>query len=286
MYICKNLSLPILSPLLSLLISFQCAEAATLGLPFEVWKTYMGTYRDKGTLQAFRNVYRAGGIAGFYRGFQPKMVESFLKGGILLYAKEAAIGVLKEADVKPVTAGLIGGFIGGVAQVTVMGPCTFLVTAAVTGNPSIGMLQRVSTTFKTHGFGGFYAGGTALVFRQGSNWASRQGFTDAVRVMFQKSHGPNGSKKLSTLEEATSGVIGGCLSTWNQPFEVMRIEAQAVAARGDKPLGMLATARLIVKGHGVLGLFQGIIPRMGLCVWQTLFMVTVPYLMKGYYGSK
>ena len=92
--------------------------------------------------------------------------------------------------------------------------------------------------------------------------------------------------------------IGGCLSTWNQPFEVMRIEAQAAAARGDKPQGMLATGASVLKSHGIGGLFKGnvwvmtfifvdlyiyiigVIPRMGICVWQTLFMVTVPHLIK------
>lgn len=257
----------------------QCAEAATLGMPFEVWKTYMGTYRDKSTMDAFRILYREGGVRGFYKGLQPKLVESFLKGGILLYAKEASLRVLGNMGVAPVTAGVAAGFLGGVAQVTVMGPCTFLVTAAVTGDKSIGLFQRISNTLKVQGIGGFYAGGTALVFRQGSNWASRQGLTDVVRVLFQKSHA-DGSKKLSMWEEAASGVVGGCLSTWNQPFEVLRIQAQAAGARGEASQGMLSTAAMIVRQHGVLGLFQGVVPRMGLCVWQTLFMVTVPYIMK------
>jgi hypothetical protein len=40
--------------------------------------------------------------------------------------------------------------------------------------------------------------------------------------------------KLTPLEETMSGIIGGALSTWNQPFEVMRIEAQAAAAKGQE----------------------------------------------------
>ena len=70
------------------------------------------------------------------------------------------------------------------------------------------------------------------------------------------------------------------LSTWNQPFEVLRIEAQANAAKGLPPMNMVKTASLIIKESGPLGLFQGIVPRIGLCVWQTLFMVTLPYVLK------
>ena len=36
-------------------------EAATLGMPFEVWKTRMGRFRNESTLQALRGVYTNGG---------------------------------------------------------------------------------------------------------------------------------------------------------------------------------------------------------------------------------
>lgn len=86
--------------------------------------------------------------------------------------------------------------------------------------------------------------------------------------------------KLTVTEEAISGIIGGSLSTWNQPFEVLRIEAQAAAAKGLPPRNIVQTCKHIVGESGVLGLFQGIAPRMGLCIWQTLFLVTVPRLLK------
>lgn len=127
----------------------------------------MGTYRNQGTMEALRNVYNKGGVKGFWAGWQPKMVESFLKGGILLFSKEAIIRSTSAMGMSEVYSGLIGGFGGGVAQVTVMGPCTFLVTAAVTGDKSVSLLSRVQNTWKTQGIGGFYRGGTALILRQG-----------------------------------------------------------------------------------------------------------------------
>ena len=39
----------------------QCAEAASLGLPFEVWKTHMGTYRTQGVVESFKNIYAING---------------------------------------------------------------------------------------------------------------------------------------------------------------------------------------------------------------------------------
>lgn len=54
--------------------SIQCMEAATLGMPFEVWKTHMARNRDQGTLTAFKNVYKNGGASAFWAGTSAKMV--------------------------------------------------------------------------------------------------------------------------------------------------------------------------------------------------------------------
>lgn len=267
----------------------QCIEAITVGLPFEVWKTHMGTYRNEGTVEAFRNVYKKGGVGAFWRGWEPKMVESFLKGGILLFAKEGIIRTATGAGLSEMTAGLLGGFGGGCAQVTVMGPCTFLVTAAVTGDKSISLYQRTVNTYREQGLKGFYRGGTALMLRQGSNWASRQFFTESVREYMKRRHLSEkdgvvaiSQVKLTVAEEAFSGIIGGAISTWNQPFEVMRIDAQAAATKGLPSRSFVQTFQHIMKENGPAGFFRGVIPRMGLCISQTLFLVTVPKLLKPY----
>ena len=89
-----------------------------------------------------------------------------------------------------------------------MGPCTFLVTAAVTGDKSVSVIQHARNTYSRHGIKGFYQGGTALMLRQGSNWASRQGFTDFVRSLFKKYRHGDENAKLTVMEEAISGIIG------------------------------------------------------------------------------
>jgi Mitochondrial carrier protein len=71
----------------------QCLEALTLGMPFEVWKTRMGRFREESTVRAFVNVYKAGGgglpgVASFWAGLGPKMIESASKGAVLLWSKE------------------------------------------------------------------------------------------------------------------------------------------------------------------------------------------------------
>jgi hypothetical protein len=180
-------------------------------MPFEVWKTYMGANQGVGTMQAFRSVYQSGGVGAFWKGWQPKMVESFLKGGILLFAKEGIIRTSKGMGCGEISAGILGGFGGGVAQVSIMGPCTFLVTASVAqagAAVQMGTMQRISHVMKTQGVAGFYKGGTALMLRQGSNWASRQGLTDVCRAQIRRHKGGDDKMKLSVLEEALAGTFG------------------------------------------------------------------------------
>jgi len=256
----------------------QCVEAATLGMPFEVWKTHMGRFRNESTIQAFGNVYKRGGIGAFWAGLGPKLVESASKGGILLWSKEAIARAMDTAGVNKTLTGFVAGGGGGVCQVAVMGPCTFLVTGAVTGDKSISQSQRIRQTWAKSGIKGFYPGGVPLAFRQMTNWASRQGFTEAIRgQMAVRIHG-NAKAKLTVAQEAGAGLLGGALSCWNHPFEVARIQMQSAAgdasASNAVKQNMMQVFSTVYKESGVSGLFKGVIPRVCLGMWQTLFMVS------------
>jgi len=260
----------------------QCTEAITLGMPLEVWKTHMGRYRSLSTAESFTTIYRENGLGGFWKGSAPKMVESATKGAVLVFAKDAIADGCASAGIGKVPTGFIAGAGGGVCQTVVMGPCTFLVTATVTGGGDVGAM--ISKTWREKGVRGFYPGGSAIAFRQATNWASRQGFTDAVRSRARLFFHNDPNAKLSTSQDALCGCLGGVLSSWNHPFEVARIEMQARAVAGQPALSMVGVFREVVQQYGVRGLFQGILPRMGLSIWQTLFMVSGATFIKDKLG--
>lgn len=252
-------------------------EAASLGMPFEVWKTRMGKFRNEGTVEAFVNVYKRAGIGGFWQGTAPKMVESASKGAVLLFAKEGIMNVVKPMDLGPTITGAIGGAGAGVCQTSVMGPCTFVVTAVVTGSKDTSVTKTISTTWAEKGIKGFYPGASAIAARQASNWAMRQGFTEFV---IDKMKQALGVEKLSMPQQALCGAIGGTMATCNQPFEVSRIAMQSAAFEGKPKLSLPSTMGMIVREQGAMGLFAGIVPRICLGIWQTIFMVTVPKILK------
>lgn len=273
----ENTNMPIIDVAIGPLI--QMAEAASLGMPFEVWKTRMGRQRTESTTQAFANIYKDGGVKAFWRGTQAKMFESATKGAILMYAKEGINDSLLAAGWQPGMAGVMAGAGGGIAQVSVMGPCTYLVTGAV-NDPGKSMAERIRTTYARGGVAGFYPGGVAIAFRQATNWASRQGFTEVVRAQAKRTLHGDENAKLSKWEEVGCGITGGTLASWNHPFEVARIEAQSRGNAGQPVGNMVSVMRDIVREGGVGGLFRGIIPRIGLGIWQTLFMVTGAKMVK------
>ena len=255
----------------------QCMSTVTLGQPFEVWKTRMGRHRSETSAESLRHLIRTGGMRSLYLGTGPKLVESATKGGVLLVVKDALADNLRRLGFSQTVAGFIGGAGGGVAQTLVMGPCTFVVTALVLGDgkhSTVSVSDFVAATWRAKGLRGFYPGCSAIAARQASNWASRVGFTEAVRARIAAFFHGDPQCRLSMREEAAAGIIGGVLSCWNHPFEVARIEMQARAIAGEVELPMSQVLRAVHAEYGMCGLFQGLLPRMGLNVWLTLFMVS------------
>lgn len=267
--------------------ALQCVEAATLGMPFEVWKTRMGRFRSESSIEAFCNVYRRGGALAFWQGTSAKLIESASKGAVLLYTKELLLSAMTNAGWNETFAGCVAGAGGGVAQTVVMSPCTFVITSLVTGSSRDATISTIiRNTFRNNGLRGFYSGASAIAFRQATNWASRQGITEFVRGQMKKraryrsGQGQCDNPKLTVRDEAIAGIMGGALSTWNQPFEVARITMQSTVNEGGPRRSLSMTLIHVIKTDGFFALYKGIIPRIGLGVWQTLFMVTGAKLLR------
>lgn len=100
-----------------------------------------------------------------------------------------------------------------------------------------------------------------------------------MRIRMRRSRYGDDTHRLSKGEEAMCGVVGGFLASWNHPFEVARIEMQARANAGQEALNLQRVLSLVWREHGIAGLFQGVVPRIGLNIWQTLFMVSMVHVI-------
>ena len=94
--------------------------------------------------------------------------------------------------------------------------------------------------------------------------------------------GKESSQKLSTSERILASALGGGLSAWNQPIEVVRVEMQSKTEDPNRPKKMTVgnTFRYIYGTSGIKGLYRGVAPRIGLGVWQTVCMVALGDIAK------
>lgn len=74
-----------------------------------------------------------------------------------------------------------------------------------------------------------------------------------------------------------ASVLGGGLSAWNQPIEVIRVEMQSKKEDPNRPKKMTigTTFKYIYQTNGLKGLYRGVTPRIGLSIWQTVCMVAM-----------
>lgn len=268
------------------------SEVTTLGQPLEVVKTTMAANRGFTLPQAVKHVWSRGGIAGFYQGLIPwAWIEASTKGAVLLFVSAEAEYRFKTLGANNFLAGMGGGVAGGVAQAYMtMGFCTCMKTveitrakqAAVAGVAQQSSFQVFKDIYKKEGIRGINKGVNAVAIRQMTNWGSRFGLSRLAEEGIKNITGKGKDDKLSAVEKIGASILGGGLSAWNQPIEVIRVEMQSKTSDPNRPknLGVASTARYIYQSNGIKGLYRGVAPRIGLSVWQTVFMVAFGDIFK------
>jgi hypothetical protein len=174
---------------------------------------------------------------------------------------------------------------GGLAQAyATMGFCTCMKTVEITQHKLAAQGIKPPSTFATfadiyrkEGIRGINKGVNAVAIRQVTNWGSRFGLSrlaeNGIRKMTNKENG----ERLSAIERVTASALGGGLSAWNQPIEVIRVEMQSKTVDPNRPKNLTVGKALkyIYSQNGVKGLYRGVTPRIGLGVWQTVCMVAL-----------
>lgn len=268
-------------------------EVTTLGQPLEVVKTTMAANRGDTFRCALGKVWGRGGVFGFYQGLIPwAWIEASTKGAVLLFVASEAEYVARTFGARDFTAGIAGGVVGGVAQAyATMGFCTCMKTVeitksklAATGVKPPGTFSTFAEIYRKDGIKGINKGVNAVAIRQMTNWGSRFGLSRLAEQGIRKVTGKENGGNLSVWEKILASTLGGGLSAWNQPIEVIRVEMQSKKEDPNRPKKMTVanTAQYIYSNNGLKGLYRGVAPRIGLGVWQTICMVAMGDIAKTY----
>lgn len=261
-------------------------EVTTLGQPLEVVKTTMAANRADGFGGAIGRIWSRGGVLGFYQGLIPwAWIEASTKGAVLLFVASEAEYYAKSFGANSFVAGISGGMVGGLAQAyATMGFCTCMKTVEITkhkvaasGMKPPGTMETFMDIWRREGIRGINKGVNAVAVRQVTNWGSRFGLSRVAETGIRKVTGKEGGEKLSVLEKITASALGGGLSAWNQPIEVIRVEMQSKTVDPNRPKNLTVgkAAKYIYSQNGMKGLYRGVAPRIGLGVWQTVCMVAL-----------
>lgn len=183
------------------------------------------------------------------------------------------------------TAGVSGGVLGGVAQAyATMGFCTCMKTVeitksklAATGVKPQGTIATFMDIYRKEGIKGINKGVNAVAIRQMTNWGSRFGLSRLAEQGIRKARGKEEGAKLVAWEKILASALGGGLTAWNQPIEVVRVEMQSKTVDPNRPAKMTVGSafKYIYSQNGIRGLYRGVVPRIGLGVWQTICMVAM-----------
>ena len=181
--------------------------------------------------------------------------------------------------------GIFGGVAGGVAQAyATMGFCTCMKTVEITkhkvaaaGMKPPGTLETFMDIWRREGIRGINRGVNAVAVRQVTNWGSRFGLSRVAEQGIRRATGKEEGQKLGVMEKITASALGGGLSAWNQPIEVIRVEMQSKTVDPNRPANLTVgkAARYIYSNNGLKGLYRGVTPRIGLGVWQTVCLVAL-----------
>jgi hypothetical protein len=221
-----------------------------------------------------------------YQGLIPwAWIEASTKGAVLLFVASEAEYHARALGAGDFTAGITGGITGGVAQAyATMGFCTCMKTVEITKSKLAAIGVKPPGTFATfmgiyrqEGIRGINKGVNAVAIRQMTNWGSRFGLSRLAEQGIRKVTGKEDGGALSAGEKILASALGGGLSAWNQPIEVIRVEMQSKTVDPNRPakLTVGSTFKYIYSQNGISGLYRGVAPRIGLGVWQTICMVAM-----------
>ncbi|KAH7215474.1 mitochondrial DNA replication protein [Fusarium oxysporum] len=274
--------------------SMNIFQVTSLGQPMEVVKTHVAANRGDNLRTAISKTWARGGVRAFYQGLIPwAWIECSTKGSILFLASNEVEYYSKAVfGASPAMAGALGGVAGGAAQsYLTMGMTTCMKTVEVTRPKNVqpgvcvpGTMEIFLGILRKEGIRGVNRGVNAVALRQISGWASRIGIARFAEGQIRSLQSKPADGKLSFWEKMAASTVGGALSCWNQPFEVLRVEMQSLVSGQNitsKPT-MTSAAKRILATSGPLGFFRGVVPRIGVAAWATICMVGFGDIAKEY----
>jgi Mitochondrial carrier protein len=100
---------------------------------------------------------------------------------------------------------------------------------STTGLKPPSTMKVFADIYRKEGLAGINKGVNAVAIRQMTNWGSRMALSRLAEQMLRNATGKQQNERLTAMDKIACSALGGGLSCWNQPIEVL----PALRSRGS-----------------------------------------------------
>eukprot|EP01034_Spumella_vulgaris_P035034 gene35034-43201_t len=229
--------------------SLAGAIGSTAGNPFDVLKTRMMATEGLKTpalMDSARELYKAQGMGGFYRGLQANVARAMVLNGTKMGVYDQISGMIKHSGVVPkgLPTQFTAAFCAGFFMACTVSPFDMIRTRLMNQPPDAkiynGFVDCAAKLFKENGTKGFYAGFIPI----GARFAP----TTCLQFIF--------FEHFVCTYVGVSALFAPWSWTTGNPFDVL--QTRVMATEGTAASSMIQAATAQYRGQGIAGFYRGI----------------------------
>lgn len=227
-----------------------------------------------------KNIYRNHGLFGLmYRSYFPYgMAQSITKGLPVLFVQHETSNYFhKNSNLSDNKISLLGGMLGGASQGLVVAPTQRLKTLIMTNPSKQGGSSFIMDTIKKEGMSTIFRGTHAMMLRRSIDWSIRFYGLSYVKNSLEEY---SGEKKM--WHSLLGGYIGGALSAFTLPIDVVIAKSQEAGSKGNP----IAVTKELIKSGGYKAFSRGFLARVMHAGYHTMFVGGLGTIFYDWYTQK
>jgi solute carrier family 25 carnitine/acylcarnitine transporter 20/29 len=239
--------------------------AVLTGHPFDLVKVRLQSGQAPSMGSAVRDILKASGPKGFYRGVVPPLLGVTPMFAVSFWGYDVGKQLVTKKDqVGPLTVGQIStaGFLSAIPTTLVAAPMerVKIVLQTQDASKSKSTLGAIKSILASGGVSSLFRGSTATLARDGPGSALYFAVYEVAKKELSKLSGAKDGE-LSLMAVSTAGGLSG-MAMWLVVFPVDTVKTRMTNSVTEKISARDAISEIYRKGGGIKGFFPGVGPAL------------------------